>query len=73
MERTNERMINLQRRRAHGKVRFALVIVLTKGEAFEACEICADVERALLRAGRAVEAARVATLFELFESRLTVG
>jgi hypothetical protein len=66
-------MINLPRRKTGGQVRFALSIVLTKGEAFEACQVCADVERTLLRAGRAVEAARVATLFELFESRLILG
>jgi hypothetical protein len=53
-------------------VRFASVVVLSKREAFEACEICADVERALLRAGRVVEAARAAALFELFESRLVI-
>jgi hypothetical protein len=53
-------------------VRFAPVVTLTKREAFEACETCADVEHLLLRLGRAVEAARVATLFELFESRLLV-
>ena len=64
--------MSLEGRRGHGTVRFALSIVLTKREAFEACEICADVERALLRAGRAVEAARISQLFELFESRLVV-
>lgn len=64
--------MNAQRRRGHRTVQFALSIVLTKREAFEACEICADVERALLRAGRAVEAARIASLFELFENRLVV-
>jgi hypothetical protein len=47
-------------------------IVLTKREAFEACEVCAEVERVLLRAGRGVEAARIAALFELFESRLVL-
>ena len=54
-------------------VRFAPAVVLTKREAFEACEVCADSERALLRAGRAVEAARAAALFELLESRLIVN
>lgn len=53
-------------------VRFALAIVLTKREAFEACEVCADAERTLLRAGRVAEAARVAALFELFESRMVI-
>jgi hypothetical protein len=59
--------------RTREKVRFRLSVVLTKRETFEACEVCADVERALLRAGRAVEAARVAALFELLESRLVIG
>jgi hypothetical protein len=59
-------------RRCRPTIRFAPSIVLTKREAFEACEVCAEVERALLRAGRAVEAARAAALFELFESRLVV-
>ena len=51
-------------------VRFAPMVMLTKREAFAVCEVCADVERALLRAGRPVEAARAASLFELLESRL---
>jgi hypothetical protein len=54
------------------EVRFASAVVLTKRETFEACEVCAEAERSLLRAGRAVEAARVAALFELFENRLIV-
>jgi len=53
-------------------VRFAQSIVLTKREAFEVCEVCADVERVLLRVGRAADAARLASLFEMFESRLVV-
>jgi hypothetical protein len=64
--------MSCERGRGPATVRFALSIVLTKREAFDACAICADVERALLRAGRAVEAAQVATLFELFESRLVI-
>lgn len=58
--------------RTREKVRFRLSVVFTKREAFEACEVCADVERALLRAGRVIEAARIAALFELLESRLVV-
>ena len=52
------------------RVSFSRAVVLTKREAFEACEACADAERALLRTGRAVEAARLAALFELIEARL---
>jgi hypothetical protein len=65
-------MSSTQGRPCQGAVRFASAVVLTKREAFEACEVCADVERVLLRAGRAVEAARAAALFELFESRLVI-
>jgi hypothetical protein len=52
------------------KVSFSKAVVLTKREAFEACEVCAEAERALLRSGRAPEAGRLAALFELIESRL---
>lgn len=54
------------------KARFAQVLVLSKREAFELCEACADAERALLRAGRPVEAARMASTFELVEGRLVL-
>jgi hypothetical protein len=64
--------MTVQPRQRQTTVRFASAVVLTKREVFEACEVCADVERALLRAGRAVEAARAAALFELFESRLVM-
>lgn len=52
------------------RVRVSTAVVLNKREAFEACEACAEAERALLRAGRASEAARMAALFELIEGRL---
>ena len=51
-------------------VRFASAVVLTKREAFGACHACAEAERALLRVGLSVEAALVASLFELIEGRL---
>jgi hypothetical protein len=47
-----------------------LAVVLSKREAFEACEACAEAERALLRGGRGAEAGRIAALFELIEARL---
>lgn len=62
--------MTVQSRECRDVVRFAPVVILTKGEAFEACQVCADVERALFRAGRPVEAARAASLFEILESRL---
>jgi hypothetical protein len=45
-------------------------VVLTKGEAFDACEACARAERALVRSGRTAEAELMAALFELIEGRL---
>ena len=55
------------------RLRFASVLVFTKREAFELCEACADAERALLRNGRPIEAARMAAVFELIESRLVLA
>ncbi len=49
---------------------FASAVVLTKREVFDALEACAEAERALLRSGRAAEAAEVASLFELLEDRV---
>ncbi len=51
-------------------VKFARTVLLTKREAFEVCEVCAGAERALARAGLAVDAARMAEIFELIEGRL---
>ena len=51
---------------------FAAAIVLSKREAFEACEAIADSERVLLRSGNASQAARLAALFELVEGRLVI-
>jgi len=54
-------------------VKFTDSVVLTKDEAFEACEICAQAERRLRSEGLAVDAARLALLFELIEGRLAGG
>lgn len=54
----------------HAEMAFASAVVLTKREVFDALEACAGAERALLRSGRAAEAAGVASLFELLEDRL---
>ena len=51
---------------------FAATVVLTRREVFEALEMCACAERALLRGGRPAEAAGVAALFELLEDRLVL-
>ncbi len=53
-----------------GRARFMAQVVLTKGEAFDACEACARAERALVRSGRTAEAELMAALFELIEGRL---
>jgi hypothetical protein len=51
---------------------FADAVVLTKREVFEVLEACAEAERALLRCGRPVPAARMASLFELLEDRVVL-
>lgn len=51
---------------------FATAVVLTKREVFDALEACAGAERALLRSGKAAEAAAVAALFELLEDRVVL-
>ena len=43
---------------------------LTKAEAFDACQVLADVDRCLVRAGCGREASALAELFELIEDRL---
>lgn len=65
-ERTDSR--EQSRTRAH----FASVLVLSKADAFDVCEGCAEAERALLRSGRASEAARMAAIFEMIEGRLVL-
>lgn len=51
---------------------FADAVVLTKREVFDALEACAEAERALLRCGRPVPAAGMASLFELLEDRVVL-
>lgn len=43
---------------------------LSKAEAFDACQLLADADRCLARAGHPAEAAALAELFDLIESRL---
>jgi hypothetical protein len=57
---------------AHLTPAFADAVVLTKREVFDALEACADAERALLRCGRPVAAAGLASLFELLEDRVVL-
>jgi len=64
--------VNPIRPRASPVERLASAVVLSKLEVFEVCEAIADAERILLRSGNAPEAARLAALFELIESRLAV-
>lgn len=51
---------------------FAATVVLVKREVFDALEACANAERALLRCGRATEAAAIASLFEMLEDRVVL-
>jgi hypothetical protein len=64
--------MTIESQRRFEPVRFASVVVLSKREAFQACEVCADAERVLLRGGHALQASQAAALFELFESRLLI-
>jgi hypothetical protein len=65
-----EEQPHVRARDAQSPVRFAPALVLTKREAFEMCEACADAERALLRCGKPTEAARMAAVFEMLEAKL---
>jgi len=51
-------------------VRFESRIVLTKEEAFGACQVLADAGRALVRSGGSAEADLLCSLFTLIEERL---
>jgi hypothetical protein len=51
-------------------IRFVPRIVLTKEEAFGACQVLADAGRALVRAGGTSEADSLCSLFSLLEERL---
>ena len=51
-------------------VRWRPEVHLSKSEAFDACQALADADRCLVRAGHAGEAAALARLFEVLESRL---
>ncbi len=52
---------------------FAPAVRLSKGEVFAACQVLADADRCLVRAGRLREADALGDLFELLEARLAVG
>lgn len=54
-------------------VRFGTEVVLTKEEAFGACQALADAGRVLVRCGGAAEADTLGHLFALLEERLTTG
>ena len=52
-------------------VRFGTYAVLTKEEAFGACQVLADAGRALVLTGGSEEADSLCSLFVLLEERLT--
>jgi hypothetical protein len=54
-------------------VRISPQVVLTKEEAFVACQTLADAGRALVRSGGSVEADGLCSLFGLLEERLVTG
>jgi len=51
-------------------VHFGLRVVLTKEEAFGACQALADAGRELVRSGRTAEADTLCSLFSLLEERM---
>ena len=51
-------------------VRFGTRVVLTKDEAFGACQALADAGRVLVRSGGVAEADSLGSLFELLEERM---
>ncbi len=53
-----------------GSIRFGTRVVLTKEEAFGACQVLADAGAALVRTGGTVEADLLGSLFCLLEERL---
>jgi len=55
-----------------GPVTFGTTVLLTKAEVFGACQVLADADRLLLRAGHRAEASALGDLFELLEQRLAV-
>jgi hypothetical protein len=63
--------MSVQLANSDNRVHFETSVVLTKHEAFEACETCADVERTLRLEGLIEEARRLSCLFDLIEGRLT--
>lgn len=54
-----------------GRLRFGSSVVLSKEEAFGACQALADAGSHLVRSGRGVEADALAGLFVLLEERLS--
>ena len=57
-------------RRPSAPVHFGVRVILSKEEAFGACQALADAGRVLVRSGRAVEADSLGSLFDLLEERL---
>jgi hypothetical protein len=57
-------------RRTAGPVHFGVQVILSKEEAFTACQALADAGRMLVRSGGLDEADSLGTLFDLLEERL---
>jgi len=54
-------------------VHFGVRVVLSKEEAFGACQALADAGRVLVRSGGVGQADSLGSLFELLEERLVAG
>jgi hypothetical protein len=59
--------------RSGAAIQFGVRVILSKDEAFGACQALADASRTLVRSGGLNEADSLASLFELLEERLVVG
>ncbi len=60
-------------RRRPSPVHFGVRVILTKEEAFGACQTLADAGRLLVRAGGHEEADSLGSLFELLEERMVAS
>ena len=59
--------------RSGAPVNFGVRVILSKDEAFGACQALADAGRMLVRSGRVDEADSLGSLFELLEERLVAS
>ncbi len=59
--------------RSGAPIHFEVRVILSKDEAFEACQALADASRVLVRSGGVDEADSLGSLFQLLEERLVAS